>query len=49
MFLEGTKTTPDFENEDVDLENLEEAKYERSGEAAEEQTDSAENDINLDI
>ena len=49
MFLEGTKTTPDYETEDVNLEDIEEVEDQRSGEAADDHSETVENDINLDI
>merc|ERR1712081_62339 len=48
MFLEGTKTTPDYKKEDVNLNSLEETESEKDGEDAEEQSASAETDTNLD-
>merc|ERR1711954_46554 len=47
-FLEGTKTKPDYQNDDVELENLEEDETINPEEPEEEETEPAESVSNLD-
>merc|ERR1712081_166496 len=47
-FLEGTKTKPDYETEDVELEELEGEEESETDEAADQDTESADSAANLD-
>ena len=47
--LEGSKTTPDYEKQDVDLDDLEAANNLSSGESVDIQPEAEDNDFDLDI
>ena len=48
MYLQGTKTKPDYETEDVNLEEIEEVEEHVSEETVEDHPETVENDNNLD-
>ena len=48
MYLEGTKTKPDYETEDVNQEEIEEVEEHESEETVEDQPEAVENDNDLD-